>query len=260
MQNREAAINMAEKAVAVNIDNVEGHIRLGRLYYLKGNLKRAEMVLNSAANLCKDDPRPHFYLGLIAEQRSEIKVKQSYFNLAKQRHKKVSEKVGWRVDYESYSGYFLHPGCLELIEQGYRYKLRFANQLDKEEQIDLKNNFAYFLARQKKHLEYALQLTDECIKSKPDNATILDTKSVILYQLGEIERAHGTVREFEDRIQLFELRGDPTFAYYLGKIKWAVGDRDKAKYYFDFILNTAHPDILSKIYKEEIESLLVTGS
>lgn len=53
----------------------------------------------------------------------------------------------------------------------------------------LLNNYAYYLAEQKKDLDRALSLSKITIEAQPDNITFLDTYAWILFQLNQIERS-----------------------------------------------------------------------
>ena len=48
MRDRNKAIEMAEKAIEFNPDYTEANIRLGRFYFLEGNLEKAESYLKYA--------------------------------------------------------------------------------------------------------------------------------------------------------------------------------------------------------------------
>ena len=256
MQDNNAALSMAEKAVSIYPENAEGYIRLGRLHYLENNQSVAKSHLIKGAKLDTIDPRIDFYLGLIAGRNSNFKEKQRYFNQAIQKSEKTAEKVGWRVKYTSLQGYNLYPGYLNLIEQSYRDMLELYNLTNTTERLEIINDFAYFLGKEKRKLAEALQLVNQTLQEKPDNNNFLHTKAVICFQLSQYDKAHELVRKYEDSIQRFELERNPAFAYYLGRIKWAAGDKVKAKYYFDFILKPKEYFADTIRYQNEVKSLI----
>jgi len=51
------------------------------------------------------------------------------------------------------------------------------------------NNYAYFLSRDPKRLDYALELSKFSIKSEPENAAYLDTYAWILFKMNNIDSA-----------------------------------------------------------------------
>ncbi len=250
LKDRKSAILMAEQALKIKPDYSDGYIRLGRLYYLENRLDKAKLNLTKAVQINKDDPQPCFYLGLIADRKGDTREKERYFELARQRRSMAADQVGWRKDYQSRPGYFLYAGYLDLIEQGYRYTLELA---DNE---SAKNDLAFFLALENRNLNEALQLINEVLEEEPDDPTILYTKAVILYQQGEYQKAHEIVLQYEERISKADLEEDPTFSYYLGRIKWAVGDTESAKKYFKYALKQTEPTASGKRDQQELIKFL----
>ena len=109
-----------------------------------------------------------------------------------------------------------------------------------------------FLAVENRNLNEALQLINEVLKEDPDEMNSLDTKAVILYQKGEYQKTQKIVLQYEDRITKDDLAKDPTYSYYLGRIKWAVGDTVSAKSYFNYALKQTDPDAGEKRDQQEL--------
>ena len=240
IKDRKSAILMAEKALNIKPDYSDGYLRLGRLYYLENQLDKAKFYLSKATQIDRDDPQPYFYLGLIADRERDTKEKERYFELGRNKNNRIAYLVGWRIEYESRPGYFLYPGYLDLIEQGYRYKLEL------DDNANAKNELAFFLAVENRKLNEALQLINEVLEEEPDETNSLDTKAVILYQQGAYQNAHETVLQYEEKVTKDDLEKDPTFSYYLGRIKCAVGDTVSAKNYFKYALKQTEPDARGK--------------
>jgi tetratricopeptide (TPR) repeat protein len=234
--DRKSAILMAENALDIKPDFSDGYLHLGRLYYLENQLGKAKFYLAKAVQIDRDDPQPYFYLGLIADREGDTKEKERYFELGRNKNNRIAYLVGWRIEYESRPGYFLYPGYLDLIEQGYRYKLEL------DDNANAKNELAFFLAVENRKLNEALQLINEVLEEEPDETNSLDTKAVILYQQGAYQNAHETVLQYEEKVTKDDLEKDPTQSYYLGRIKWAVGDTVSAKKYFTYALKKTEPD------------------
>jgi tetratricopeptide (TPR) repeat protein len=245
--DRKSAILMAEKTLKIKPDYADGYVQLGRLNYLENNLDDAKLYLNKAAQINKNDSRPSFYLGLISDRRGDNKAREHYFKLARKVNGQAVYEVGWRTEYESRPGYYLYTGYLDLIEQGYRDKIKL------DDNVKTKNELAYFLALENRNLNEALQLIEENLKDVPDDMSILDTKSVILYQKGEYQKANENVLRYEERITKDVLEGDASFSYYLGRIKWAVGDTVSAKNYFNYTLKQTNPDANGRRHQQELK-------
>jgi tetratricopeptide (TPR) repeat protein len=254
LKDRKSAILVAEQALKINPDNLAALIRLGRLYYLENRFHEAIYHLTKAARINKNDPRPCFYLGLIADRKGDTKEKERYFDLARQRSDRAAYQVGRRAFYQSRSGYYLYPGYLDLIEQGYRYYLELDND------VMVKNDLAYFLAFENRNLDEALQLIEVVLEEMPEDVDVLDTKAVILYQRGEYQKANETVLQYEKRITKEDLEKYPSMSYYMGRIKWAVGDTVSAKYYFNCTLKQTNPDANGKRHQEELKIFMTENN
>jgi tetratricopeptide (TPR) repeat protein len=72
------------KALKIDPKNVDSMIGKGRADYKNGDIVQARVIMEKAMSLAKDDPRPHYYLGKIAEQLDEFdKAKNHYLNAKK---------------------------------------------------------------------------------------------------------------------------------------------------------------------------------
>ena len=118
--------------------------------------------------------------------------------------------------------------------------------------MSAKNDLAYFLATENRNLNEALQLVEQVLEDRPGDKDVLDTRAVILYRQGKYQEAHETVVRYEDSVTKDELEGEPSFSYYLGRIKWAVGDTVSAKSYFNYVLNHKEPNAKGKIVQQEL--------
>jgi serine/threonine protein kinase/thioredoxin-related protein/Tfp pilus assembly protein PilF len=254
LNDRKSAILMAEQAIKIKLDNLAAYIRLGRLYYLESRFDEAEYYLTKAVQIDKDDPRPCFYLGLIADRKAYTKEKEHYFNLARQRSDRAAYQVGWRTNYRSRPGFYLYAGYLDLIEQGYRYILEL------DDDGETKSDFAHFLAFENRNINEALQLIEDVLEEIPEKMGALATKAFILYQQGDYQKANETVLQFEERIPKKVLEKYPSESYYLGRIKWAVGDTVSAKYYFNYALKQTNPDADGRRHQEELKIFMAENN
>jgi tetratricopeptide (TPR) repeat protein/predicted Ser/Thr protein kinase len=255
-KDQKLAILMAEKAVKINPDYSDGYLRLGRLYYFKNRFDEAKFYLNKAVKINNNDPEPSFYLGLLSDREGDIVEKARYFEIARKINRNLVPyyQVGGLIRYQLRPGYYLYDGYLDLIEQGYRDKLKL------NDNVNAKNDLAYFLALENRNLNEALQLINEVLEEEPNEMNSLDTKAVILYQQGEYQKAHEIVLQYEQRIPKDDLEEDPTYSYYLGRIKWAVGDTISAKHYFNYALKQTEPDAGGKRDQRELLKFMTANN
>ncbi len=87
------------------------------------------------------------------------------------------------------------------------------------------NNYAYFLAIEKKELEKARTMAERVVKKHPKNSTYLDTLAWVLFQMGKYEDAFRYIEQAVKNDQnprgvLMEHYGD--ILYHLGKIDEAI--------------------------------------
>lgn len=61
--------------------------------------------------------------------------------------------------------------------------------------VPVLNNYAYYLALDKKDLERALEMIEKVIKIQPDNDTYIDTYAWVLYNLGQYSKAKKTMEK-----------------------------------------------------------------
>ena len=119
--------------------------------------------------------------------------------------------------------------------------------------LHIKNGLAYFLATENRDLTEALQLIDEGLEEEPDDHNIIGYQSCdSIISKGNIKKHMTLVLRYEDKITKDDLEKDPTFSYYLGRIKWAVGDTVSAKKYFKYALKQTEPDARGKRDQQEL--------
>jgi tetratricopeptide (TPR) repeat protein len=246
MQDQKTALEMAERSVSAKTDNAEGYIRLGRLQYLQNSFNKANENLNKAARIKADDPRPYFYLGLISDRNSDWIAKEKYFKQAREKNAASDLKIGWRINYQSRFAYYEYEGYLALIEQGYRESLT----LDDDAQV--KNSLAYFFAEENRNLDEALQLVNAALRENADDPNFLDTKALILYRQTDFQGAQNMLSKYEKTIKIENLDAYSDYSYYIGRIKWAVGDTLAAKTYFNHAMKNSTPDVAGKRAQEKL--------
>lgn len=88
------------------------------------------------------------------------------------------------------------------------------------------NNYAYFLALQKRDLDKALSLSKESLELNPDNGTFLDTYAYILFLKGDYEKARTYQEMAIEKTPEGEASAD-LYDHY-GDILWFLGNKKLA--------------------------------
>jgi len=90
-----------------------------------------------------------------------------------------------------------------------------------------KNNYAYRLALSKQKLDRALELMDQVLKSESKSAHFVDTKGLILFQLGKYTEAF----TYFERANTLS-NSDKIIIEHLGDVQFKLGDTSKAVEYW----------------------------
>ncbi len=212
------------------------HLELGRLLYRKGLFADAKRNLVLANQIDKQDPQAVFYLGLIAAANKDLHGRDRFFQMSLDRTPWASRIVGWRIEYWFRPGFKKYPGYLAMIEEA----LRFSPLLDPRDP-NMTNNLAQFLADQRKDLDEAMSLINLALSDEPEDATVLDTKAWVQYQLGDYRGADSTFQIVERKSPQRDLVDYIELSYHKGKIKLALGDTISARKSFELMLTNPEP-------------------
>ena len=93
--------------------------------------------------------------------------------------------------------------------------------------VPVLNNYAWYLAMQKKSLKKAAAMSRKTIEKEPDNPTYLDTYGWILHLQGKDKDA----RTYFKHAMLYGGREDPTCLRHFATVLDALGETDLAKVY-----------------------------
>jgi len=93
--------------------------------------------------------------------------------------------------------------------------------------VPVLNNYAWYLAMQKKNLKKAAAMSRKTIEKEPDNPTYLDTYGWILHLQGKDKDA----RTYFKHAMLYGGREDPTCLRHFATVLDALGETDLAKVY-----------------------------
>lgn len=90
--------------------------------------------------------------------------------------------------------------------------------------INVMNNYAYYLSLDNQDLERALEMSAKTIKAEPKNATYLDTYAWVLYKLGRYQEA----KKYMDKVFKYDKNPNGTNFEHYGDILYKLGDKKNA--------------------------------
>lgn len=90
--------------------------------------------------------------------------------------------------------------------------------------INVLNNYAYYLSLDNQDLERALEMSAKTIKAEPKNATYLDTYAWVLYKLGRYQEA----KKYMDKVFKYDKNPNGTNYEHYGDILYKLGDKKNA--------------------------------
>ena len=94
--------------------------------------------------------------------------------------------------------------------------------------MEVLNNYAYFLSLDGKELQKALDMSKKTLDEEPQNATYLDTYSWILFKMERYEEA----KAYAEKILSLDTALDYVVLHHIGDIYAKCGDIDKAVIYW----------------------------
>ena len=97
------------------------------------------------------------------------------------------------------------------------------------DQVNVLNNYAYYLCEKGKNLKKAYQMSRTVIEKEPDNATYLDTFGWILYLMGKPEEAKPHFK----RAMLYGGKDSPVILDHYAQVLFALGEYSLARVYWD---------------------------
>lgn len=100
---------------------------------------------------------------------------------------------------------------------------RKALELD-EDNILIKNNFAYYLALRSKDLKFAKKLSQATIKAEPENATYLDTYAWVLFKMGN----KGAAAKVIEKALLYDKESNTEILEHAAEIFYEMKEYNKA--------------------------------
>ena len=135
---------------------------------------------------------------------------------------------------------FARGACYERLgkwEEAER-DLRQALEL-KPDQPDVLNYLAYGLLERGQNLPEAQTMLEQAVKSRPNDAQIVDSMGWSLYLQGDYQAATAFLKK---AVEL--LPGDPTVNDHLGDVYWRLGRKNEARFQWERSLSFAPEDTL----------------
>ena len=107
------------------------------------------------------------------------------------------------------------------------------------DQVNVLNNYAYYLCEKGGNLKKAYQMSKTVIEKEPDNATYLDTFGWILYLMGKPEEAKPHFK----RAMLYGGKDSPVILDHYAEVLFALGEYPLARVYWDKALKINNGEI-----------------
>ena len=107
------------------------------------------------------------------------------------------------------------------------------------DQVNILNNYAYYLCENGRNLKKAYQMSKTVIEKEPDNATYLDTFGWILYLMGKPEEAKPHFK----RAMLYGGKDSPVILDHYAQVLFALGEYPLARVYWDKALKINNGEI-----------------
>lgn len=210
LERPDSAHHYLREAIDRFPENPQLRIQQGHLYTLHGNrYDEAEAAYHEALKLAPTDSLRSLIWGYIGD---------SYQRRSQGTHSSTEEL-------------FAHP---ETTPKGWRKWLKRcyaaydkALQFDRDN-LSVLNNYAYFLAFEKRNLERALEMSSRVVALAGNEPTYLDTHAWVLFSLRRYEEAKKVMQQAVS----LDGRRNPTLLMHYGDILFALGEKFLAETYW----------------------------
>lgn len=214
------AVELFERAAALDPENLEPYLSLGLLYAKVGRYGDAERTLGRALAIDPAAPSAHLYLGKVAGAQKHWKDAETHL-------KRTIELAPYsETAYISLGDLYVQQGDRKRAVEVYRELIGRVDPRDSEAVGRLIQ-----LYLQDRTFDEAIALLDDILKADPRNADAYLLKGRILGEMGHQEEAVGALEE------VVAIRPDDTAAiYYLGRLYDEQKQSDKAIAQFEKIV------------------------
>lgn len=237
-----------EFLIASRLDPLDTYSRfyVGKIHLDKGNYKRALEEITRALDIDPDFIELWIYLGFIAIDLNDFETAEYAFTEAAYHGGDLTQVyyllgVTAEMQGQATRAYFQYHNALRISPLNLSTLEALANlceRLDKKGEsfnlfqkiieIDTTNATAlnyvgYSFAEKNERLEYALELINRALLLDPNNGYFLDSRGLVLYQMGEYEEA------LEDLEHAADITEDAVILEHLGDVYMKLGEPDKAR-------------------------------
>ena len=221
--------------------------QLLRVSLIENKPEESIQVCNAASKLFPDEPDFFFYKGvansMLKQYAESIKAYQDGLNIIPEENFILRSEFFGQIG-DAYH-YMKQP---EKAYQAYEKALEY-----NDKNVNVLNNYAYFLSLAKKNLDRAERMSNLCIKLQPDNSTYIDTYAWIFFVKGNY-----TLAKFYIENAISKGGGvSAEIIDHYGDILFVTGEVDKAVEQWEKALelgkdtNIVRKKIADKMYYED---------
>jgi tetratricopeptide (TPR) repeat protein len=196
--------------------NPDGWVFLASAYFGRSDFIGMAEVLEAGRRHVPDDFRVNFYLGVAYNRMGKAQDAARALEKARQINPKDVEAIAELA--MVYDGMKQHEESDSLYEEGLRLRPDYHLIL---------NNYSYSLAERGLQLDRALDMVTKALEAQPNNASYLDTKAWVLYQLRDFRGAEKYLLQ-----ALEKGTANATLLDHLGDICFRLDDRTRAMEYW----------------------------
>jgi len=162
------AISLLQRSVVTDENKIENYLRLGELYYQKGDTARAHDEFMKTMQKFPDDFRAYYSIGYLYYQQDDWNAAEPYFKQSLEKNENF--KNGWML-----LGFiYLRNQRLDEGEEHFRKAVAiFPDDLNI-------NFFLGSILNQKKKTDEAIPLLERCLQINPDFVDAIGTLAMIL--------------------------------------------------------------------------------
>lgn len=216
-------VPVLEKILSLEPDNLGVIVRLLENAIERNDLDAVFKYADNAQPYCPDKIEVYYYKGLssylLGRKRESIDI---YKEGLEKRADDTSPELVSAV-YALLGDTYHELGMMDSCMQSYDSALVYDNV-----NIEVLNNYAYYLAVADKELDRALEMIQKVISIEPENATYVDTYAWVLFRLQRYEEA----KAYAERLISIGGELSPEVYHHCGDIYAKCGDMEQAVSYW----------------------------
>jgi tetratricopeptide (TPR) repeat protein len=192
--------------------NADGWVFLSSVYLTKNDFQHTVGILESALKAVPDDFRVNFFLGITYSRLGRNPDAARVLEKARQISPRDTEAIAQLA--LVYDNMKRNDESDSLYEEALRINPDFSLAL---------NNYAYSLAERGLQLQRALTMVTKALEEVPDNASYLDTKGWIYFQMGRYRDAETYVKRAMSKGEVSAVVHE-----HMGDIYFKLNDTERA--------------------------------